>query len=238
MPAETGLRADDRVKARDLLYTELYHPRDRGLLVKAFLVAAALHVGVLFVRLPEAKARIEPPKAPEQLLPIRRYVPPPPVQTERTQAARRPWTRQMPIAEPAPDAPEPIREPELDEDALLLPPEAEYMIGKPELPPSTGPYLAGVGDVSNPVLIEDSKVQPIYPERARAQRIEGMVTVNAVIDTDGHVSEVEVQRCNRPNLGFEESATAAVKSWRYEPATRDGKPVAVYLTVFVEFKLH
>jgi hypothetical protein len=37
--------------------------------------------------------------------------------------------------------------------------------------------------------------------------------------------------------GFEGSAATAVGCWRYNPATRDGKPVCVYFTVVVDFRL-
>ncbi len=237
MASELGLRADDRVKAEDLLYAELYHPRDRGLLAKAFVVAVTLHVSLIFVRLPAAKERVHPPPASE-LPVVKKYVPPPPARVARSEPVRRQLARRMPIPDPAPDALEPIREPEVDDDAPMLPPDAEYVIGVPEPPPPTGPFLAGVGDVSNPILIEGTKLQPLYPEQARAARIEGAVVLQAVIEPDGRVSEVEVQRCNRPNFGFEDNAAAAVRRWRYKPATQQGKPVAVYLTVFVEFKLH
>ena len=40
----------------------------------------------------------------------------------------------------------------------------------PEPPPPSGPLLAGVGDVTNPKLIDSSKVQPEYPELARVAR--------------------------------------------------------------------
>lgn len=44
-------------------------------------------------------------------------------------------------------------------------------------------------------------------------------------------------RSNRPNLGFEEAAIAAVRKWRYEPAMQKGREVEVYFTVVVEFEL-
>ena len=62
--------------------------------------------------------------------------------------------------------------------------------------------------------------------------------LQAIIHADGSVGELEVLRCNRPSMGFEESAIFAVSQWRYSPATQNGRPVEVYFTVFVEFKLH
>ena len=239
MAAErASLHFEDRVRAEDLLYSELYHSRDRGLLGKTFTVAVILHVAFLFLRFPDIKDAVIPQKA-QNVIVVRKYVPPPP-KIERQQVVRKQLTKKVPIPDPTPDEPEPIREPEPEiyDEPPPLPPDAEYVIGVPEAPPPSGPVLAGVGDVSNPVLIEETKVQPEYPELARVARIEGNVILQAVIETDGSVAEVEVLRCNRPNMGFEDTAIAAVKQWQYKPALQNGKPVAVYFTVFVEFKLH
>ncbi len=62
--------------------------------------------------------------------------------------------------------------------------------------------------------------------------------LQAIIHSDGSVGDVEVLRTNRPNMGFEDAAIAAVTQWRYKPALQNGKPVEVYFTVFVDFKLH
>jgi len=237
-PEPNSLRFDDRIKAEDLLYSELYHSRDTGLLRKAFVVAAVLHLLAIFVHFPEFKNTIIPQKK-QNVIVVKKYVPPPP-KVEQKEIIRKQLAKKIPIPDPTPDEPEPIREPEPEiyDEPPPLPPDAEYVIGVPEAPPPSGPVLAGVGDVSNPVLLEETKVQPEYPELARVARIEGNVILQAVIETDGSVAEIEILRCNRPNMGFEDSARSAVQEWRYKPALQNGKPVAVYFTVFVEFKLH
>lgn len=100
------------------------------------------------------------------------------------------------------------------------------------------PLLAGVDEVSSPTLIPRSKVEPIYPMPARNEWAEGNVILQAIIDIGGNVTDVEILRCNNPGMGFEEAAVEAVRQWRYEPAMHKGQPVAVYFTLFVEFKLH
>jgi len=97
--------------------------------------------------------------------------------------------------------------------------------------------LAGVGNVSNPRMIPDSKVEPVYPEEARLKSVEGSVILEAVVLKDGTVTVAEILRSTRPGFGFEEAAIAAVSQWRYEPALMDGRPVDVYFTIFVDFKL-
>jgi len=108
----------------------------------------------------------------------------------------------------------------------------------PEPPPASGPLIAGTGDVTNPELIAESKIEPEYPELARVARLEGNVILQAIIKADGTVGDVEVLRTNRPSMGFEEAAIEAVRQWRYKPALQNGNPVEVYFTVFVDFKLH
>ncbi len=88
-----------------------------------------------------------------------------------------------------------------------------------------------------PILIESTKIKPDYPELARVARIEGRVILQAIVLKDGSVGELEVLSCNRPNMGFEDSALAAVGQWRYEPAKQGTKPVDVYFTVRVDFEL-
>jgi TonB family protein len=94
-----------------------------------------------------------------------------------------------------------------------------------------------VGDVSLPILLKETRMAPSYPELARVARIEGTVILQALVQADGTVAELCVQKCNRPGMGFEEAAMEAVKKWRYEPAMLEGEPVEVYFTVRVDFKL-
>jgi TonB family protein len=104
-------------------------------------------------------------------------------------------------------------------------------------PDARRPLLAGVGNVSNPRFIPESRVEPVFPKEAREKKIEGNVILQAVVLKDGTVAGVEVLNCSRPGFGFEEAAIAAVSEWRYEPALMDGEPVDVYFTIFLDFKL-
>lgn len=89
------------------------------------------------------------------------------------------------------------------------------------------------GDVKEPVEIQ--RVQPTYPEEARKNRIQGRVIVEAVINENGTVTKVRAVESPDPMLT--EAALEAVKKWTYKPATKKGKPVKVFLTVTVAFKL-
>lgn len=231
-----GLKLDDKVKAADLLYANMFHTEDNKLLWWAAMGAILIHIGVMLVQFPERTLRVEEKKS--NVIIVKKYVPPPP-KVERKQIVQKKITKRVPIPDPTPDEPEPIREPEPEIiEQPPIPPDMDILIGTPEAPPPSGPLLAGVGDVTNPELIAESKLTPEYPELARVARLEGNVILQAIIHADGTVGDVEVLRVNRPNMGFEESAIAAVKQWRYRPATQNGKPVEVYFTVFVDFKLH
>jgi len=75
-----------------------------------------------------------------------------------------------------------------------------------------------------------------YPPLAQQRAIEGIVEVSARVDETGRVTEVNVVRVNPKRLGFEESALAHVRSRKYRPATRDGVPVPVWVSIVVDYK--
>ncbi len=171
---------------------------------------------------------------------VRRYVPPPPPPPKplkvSSRATSRKLERRLPIPDPTPEAPEPIREPlpELPPVAVIDD-DIELFIGTPE--PPTIPGAEEIEGLVPPVLIPESRISPRYPEPARRARLEGDVVLDAVIHRDGSVGELKVLSSTAPELGFEDAALVAVAKWRYEPATLDGRPVAVRFTVFVRFQL-
>ena len=79
------------------------------------------------------------------------------------------------------------------------------------------------------------RVAPAYPDSARAAGIEGTVTVKALVGSDGSVMRVEV---GSSVPGLDAAALAAVKKWHFKPATVDGRPHAVWVSVPVAFHLH
>jgi protein TonB len=79
-----------------------------------------------------------------------------------------------------------------------------------------------------------SKVDPVYPEQARAAGIEGDVQLEIVIGLDGHVQSADPKDGN-PILAT--AAADAVRQWIYQPTYLNGDPVSVITTVTVPFKL-
>jgi TonB family protein len=88
------------------------------------------------------------------------------------------------------------------------------------------------GQVSVPLKIRH--VNPVYPPDARAAGVQGVVIIEAVIDTSGQVAATRVLR-SIP--GLDEAATLAVEQWRYSPTPINGVPSAMLMTVTVNFKL-
>lgn len=82
-----------------------------------------------------------------------------------------------------------------------------------------------------------SKPQPRYPEAARKNKLQGHVIVLAMIDQQGIPHAPMVMDMSPGAEEMAASAVDAVSAWRFEPATFDGKPVDVYFTITVQFKL-
>ena len=79
------------------------------------------------------------------------------------------------------------------------------------------------------------KVEPEFSEAARKARFNGTVVLRVVIDEHGTPTRIEVLRS--PGLGLDERAVASVSQWRFRPGRKEGKAVAVWATVEVNFSL-
>jgi protein TonB len=76
---------------------------------------------------------------------------------------------------------------------------------------------------------------PSYPPRARALGIEAKVVLEIVVDASGRVVASRVVRA--AGMGFDEAALSAVGTYRFAPATLDGRAVRVRMPWAVEFRL-
>ena len=76
---------------------------------------------------------------------------------------------------------------------------------------------------------------PGYTEEARKHKAQGSVRMNVVVDTDGRA--VAIHPVKGAPYGFTENSVNAVRSWKFTPAMKDGKPVKVCVTVETTFKL-
>ncbi len=78
------------------------------------------------------------------------------------------------------------------------------------------------------------KTDPVYPETARQEGIEGMVALDVVIGSDGTVKRTTP--ISGPDA-LVQAATAAVESWRFDSYLFDGRPRDVETTITLEFRL-
>ncbi len=88
------------------------------------------------------------------------------------------------------------------------------------------------GDVKPARMI--SSVAPMYPALAKSQHIAGSVRVDALVDTNGRVTTMKI--VSGPSM-LHQAAMDALRQWKYQPATLDGKPVPMHLTVTIQFRL-
>ena len=90
------------------------------------------------------------------------------------------------------------------------------------------------GGVSAPRAIYQP--EPEFSEEARKAKYQGVCTLSLIVGADGRPSNIRV--ASSLGMGLDEKAIEAVKTWRFEPAMKDGHPVAVQIAVEVDFHLY
>jgi protein TonB len=96
-----------------------------------------------------------------------------------------------------------------------------------------GIYKVG-GGVSAPRAI--FAPDPEYSEEARKAKYQGTVVLFMVVGPDGRARDIRVMRS--VGMGLDEKAIEAVRTWKFDPARRDGQAVAVQINVEVSFRLY
>ncbi len=96
-----------------------------------------------------------------------------------------------------------------------------------------GAFRVG-GGVSAPRALDTP--DPEYSEEARKAKYQGTCVLLLIVGPDGKPRDVKVARAL--GMGLDEKAIEAVRQWKFEPAMKDGKPVAVQINVEVNFRLY
>jgi periplasmic protein TonB len=109
-------------------------------------------------------------------------------------------------------------------------PGGEGGVGDGDAGPGSG------GGVTMPTLLR--QVAPAYTAEALGARVQGIVTVEAVVRADGSVGDVRVLKSFESSFGLDAEAIRAVKQWRFRPGTRRGVAVPMFVTVELTFTLH
>ena len=168
----------------------------------------------------------------------------------------------VPIPDPTPDAPEPIRRVAVEIPRILEELAVHLNIGEIEAPPGPpsrggrglgnqggsgvgrrglgdgagggdGIFQVG-GDVSMPVLLV--KTTPAYTDDAIKSKVQGVVLLRGVVRSNGQVDTLSVVR--GLGYGLEENAIREIASnWKFRPGMRNGQAVDVWATIEVTFNL-
>jgi TonB family protein len=96
-----------------------------------------------------------------------------------------------------------------------------------------GVYEVG-GDVLPPKVIRE--VSPKYTRAAKRARLQGVCVLSVIVGTDGRVHHIQVKK--QLGKGLDERATKALKKYRFQPATLNGKPVPVLIDIDVWFHIY
>jgi TonB family protein len=111
-------------------------------------------------------------------------------------------------------------------------------------PDANGVYKVG-GAVRPPKVISQSV--PEYSREAREKKLQEICVVSAVVDVNGRPTNVHVKHSATDEspeefraawLSLDKKAVEAVKRYRFEPATFEGKPVPVAITIEVNFRIY
>lgn len=102
-------------------------------------------------------------------------------------------------------------------------------------PPIAQPTQPTRTSASEAVYASSNRPPP-YPRLSRINEEEGRVVLRVLVKADGTAGAVEVLASSGYPL-LDESARATVQTWRFKPATIDGKPVAEWYQVPIPFKL-
>ncbi len=153
------------------------------------------------------------------------------------------------IRRPAPPArpavPIPTEEEDVPEDETI---EETTELNLAELPPPPPPPEDDLSDESYQFVPYDEPPVMIggmeallrlleYPELARKAGIEGTVVIGVLVDEKGNTVKTQVLKSDATKLGFEEAAIKALMQMKWKPAKQRDKPVKVWISVPVRFKL-
>jgi protein TonB len=97
-----------------------------------------------------------------------------------------------------------------------------------------GVFRPGNGVMIPRVLRE---VKPAYTAEAMRAKVQGVVLLECVVMPDGSVGRVEVVKSLDGTFGLDQEAIKAARQWRFAPGTRFGEPVAVLVTIELQFTL-
>jgi TonB family protein len=102
------------------------------------------------------------------------------------------------------------------------------------------PGLGGIPSANERTRVDSPPVplnrpRPNYTEAARKNRVQGLIRARVLVGADGSVQRVVVSRGLAD--GLDEEAIAAAYQMQFKPATKNGRSIACWVTVEIEFNL-
>jgi protein TonB len=187
---------------------------------------------------PEPPLKLEPP-TPEPPQPKPPKPEPPKPEPVKPQPRPEPPRPEQPKTEPAkPEVrPEPVKI-EAPATAVAPAPTPVAPPAPPAPPPPPAPSVAKPSartEVSISASYAAANRKPEYPKRSLRLGEHGTVVLTVMVKSDGSAGDVEVKSTS----GFtrlDRAAADAVKTWRFNPATIDGKAVDKSYEVPITFK--
>jgi TonB family protein len=118
--------------------------------------------------------------------------------------------------------------------APIIPSEAAIIARTPQKSSTPETAFRVGGGVTAPKAI--FAPDPAYDKEARKAKYQGTCLLSMIVGADGVPRDIKVVRAL--GKGLDEKAVETVGKWKFEPATKDGKPVAVVINVEINFRLY
>jgi TonB family protein len=105
----------------------------------------------------------------------------------------------------------------------------------PIAPPVNEGDLVELSSVTEvPKLVKSA--DPVYPQTAQRLGVGGSITVNALIDEKGNVTDTAILKGIKDDKGLGRAAETAVRKWKFQPARKNGVAVKVWKSFVIAFK--
>lgn len=186
---------------------------------QASIGALVPQINVIRIKRPESEVKRKPvkPPEPEKIKPKKRRL----VSKPKPFKVRNRLTLPFEINPKLPSGPRTLDLPPLESAPLT------DLTGLPEVFAASG--------LDAPLMVL-SRIEPIYPMRAKQRGIEGWVKIKFIINETGAVNRITILDARPPNL-FERAVERAVSKWRFKPGTVGGLPVKSWAETTIRFEL-
>lgn len=135
---------------------------------------------------------------------------------------------------PAPATATPTRQPESRRPADSPDGDRPVRSNAPATPPPSAPAARTSASIASYAA---TNRKPPYPRLSRSSGEQGTVVLKVLVQADGTVGALEIARSSGYPL-LDQSATSTVRTWRFNPATVDGRPVSEWYQIPIPFTLH